>query len=558
MGKYSRWAGPLFEGHICSLGYAVIDWILEYTCHGIGDIQGERFEGIYDLDDEIRDHVIRCYELDPVTGRRMFNEAVLSRPKGRAKSEIAGIIATAEAFADCVRFDGWDADGQPVGKAVRSPLIKCLATEESQAGNTFANIAFIAGEWGQDNHPEIYGGAGGVRRYQSASAIYLPKGGEIRASTSGAASKDGGLETHVVADETHLYVLQELRNMYGTVSRNLGKRYDADAWLHQTSTAYRPGENSVFETTLTLWRKGQLPESVFMNHREATGKIDLDDKERTKRQLREVYGPAAEWIDLDRKYRDMRDPRICADDETAARYFLNRPMSSKDAWIPDDVVKRQARPGDSIAKGDAVALGFDGSLNDDSTVLFASRMSDGFIQPLGIWSKPAGPAGNFWEVPRRDVIRAIKDAFEDYDVTRLYADPHEWRTDIDDLAEEFGERVFPWATSRDSAMGAALDRIRTDMVTGGETLDGEPDGKRTGVLFHSGDKEMMEHFSNGYVRKRGIHRLVRKEHDKSDRKIDSIIGAALAYEARADALTAGWTAGYQANARISNAVYGFN
>lgn len=551
MGKHTRWAGSLFDGHICSVGYEVLDWIHEYECHGVGDIQGEHL----DLDDEMREHIIHCYEIDPMTGRRVFNEAVLSRPKGRAKSELAGLIVVAEAFAPA-RFDGWNADGQPVARPVRSPLIKCLATEESQAGNTFANVAFIAGEWGQDNHPEIYGGAGGVRRYQSASAIYLPDGGEIRACTSGAASKDGGLETHIVADETHLYVLPELRSMYATTARNMGKRKDADAWMHQTSTAYRPGEQSVFETTLTMWRKGELPESVYMNHREATGKIDLDDKDRTMRQLREVYGAASEWIDMDRKYRDMRDIRICPDEETAARYFLNRPMSSKDAWIPDDVVKRQARSEDSICVGEAVALGFDGSLNDDSTVLFASRMSDGFIQPLGIWSKPMGQAGNFWEVPRRDVVEAIKAAFSLYEVTRLYADPHEWRSEIDSLADEFGERVFPWATSRDTAMGAALDRLRTDLMAGGE--DPGEGGKRTGLLFHSGDKEMMEHFSNGYVRKRGIHRLVRKEHDKSDRKIDSIIGAALAYEARADALTAGWVAGYRPNQRISNAVYGFN
>lgn len=536
--QHTRWAGPLFPDHVCSLGYEVLDWLVEYTCHGVGDIQGKRLEGAFDLDDEIREHIIECYRIDPVSGRRVFNEAVLSRPKGRAKSEVAALVVIVEAFGPC-RFGGWDADGQPVARPVVSPLIKCLATEESQAGNTFSNVAFIAGEWGQDEHPEIYGGAGGVRRYQSASAIYLPQGGEIRACTSGAASKDGGLETHVVADETHLYVLPELRNMYATTARNMGKRYDADAWLHQTSTAYRPGEQSVFETTLTLWRKGDLPESVYVNHREATGKIDLDDKDRTIRQLREVYGPAAEWIDMDRKYRDMRDLRICPDEETAARYFLNRPMSSKDAWIPDDVVKRQIRA-EAVDPGVRITLGFDGSLNDDATVLIGCRVSDGFIFPVGIWAKPSGPEGNWWEVPRSDVLSTIREAFGRYDVVRMYADPHEWRSDIDALQEEFGERVSPWATSRDTAMGPALDRLRTDLMNG--------------VAWHSGDPTVVEHFSNAYVRTRGIHRLVRKEHAKSDRKIDSVIGATLAYEARADVLTAetGPTDG------ISHVVYSFN
>ena len=73
---------------------------------------------------------------------------------------------------------------------------------------------------------------------------------------------------------------------------------------------------------------------------------------------------------------------------------------------------------------------------------------------------------------------------------------------------------------------AALDRLHT--------------GLRTGELWHSGDPLTIEHFANGYVRKKGGHRLVRKEHDQSNRKIDSIIGAALAGEARADAIAAGW------------------
>ena len=536
MARREGWAGPLFDGHACSLGYQVLDWLVEYTCHGIGDIQGQRLEGDFDLDDEIRDHIIECYRLDPQTGRRAFKEVVFSRPKGRAKSEIAALIAIAEAYAP-VRFDGWDADGQPVAKPVTSPLIKCLATEEGQAGNTFANIAFIAGEWGQDEHPDIYAGSGGVRRYQSASAIYLPQGGEIRASTSGAASKDGGLETHVVADETHLYVLPELRQMYATISRNLGKRKDADSWLQQTSTAYRPGEQSVFETTLTMWRKGELPESVYVNHREASGKIDIEDKDRTLRQLREVYGPASEWIDLDRKYQDMRDPRICADEETAARYFLNRPMSSRDAWIPADVVDRQAAP-EVVDWGTEIALGFDGSLRDDSTVLIGSRMSDGFLFPLGIWEKPAGPSGNFWEVPRLDVMAAIRLVFDRFKVTRLYMDPHEWRSEVDALAEEFPERVIAWTTGNYKQMNAALDRLRTDLISGGAPVEMD-DGtiRPMGLVKHSGDGPFVEHFKNAYAWPRGGYTLVKKEHPKSDRKIDSVVGAALAYEARADALT---------------------
>lgn len=513
---------PLFDGHICSLGYEIADWIQAYCCHGPGDIQGQPI----DLDDEWLAFLVAAYQLDPQTGRRVHDEGVLSRPKGRAKSELAGFVGIAEAFAP-VRFDGWNAEGQPAGRPVTSPLLKCLATEESQAGNTFENIAFIAGQWGPDVHPDVYGGVSGIRQYQSATALYLPHGGEIRACTAGSASKDGGKETWVCADETHLYVLRELKSMYGTVKRNLGKRKLAEPWLMQTTTAYRPGERSIAEETLTAWRKGELSSAVHVDHREAKGRIDLDDEQHTLAQLKQVYGSAAAWMDLPRIYREMRDPRSCPDDATAARYFLNRAQSTKDVWIPLDVVERQARP-EAVAAGEAIALGFDGSLRDDATVLIGSRMSDGYLFPVGIWAKPSGPEGNWWEVPRSDVLAAVREAFGRYRVTRLYADPHEWRSDIDALAEDLGaERVISWETRRDVPMAAALDRLRTDLATG--------------EVWHSGDPVVIEHFGNAYVRIKGGHRLVRKEHDQSNRKIDSVVGAALAYEARADVLATGWS-----------------
>src|SRR5690606_26159863 len=111
-----------------------------------------------------------------------------------------------------------------------------------------------------------------------------------------------------------------------------------------------------------------------------------------------------------------------------------------------------------------------------------------------------------WEVPRRDVLAAFRLAFETYDVTRAYCDPHEWRSDIDALADEFGEtRVIPWATSRHTAMGAALDRLHTGLMVG--------------EIFHDDDPAAAEHYGNAYVAKRGQQRLVRKEHPNSARKI---------------------------------------
>ena len=61
-----------------------------------------------------------------------------------------------------------------------------------------------------------------------------------------------------------------------------------------------------------------------------------------------------------------------------------------------------------------------------------------------------------------------------------------------------------------------------------------------GEVFHDDDPLAAEHYGNAYVSRRGQMRLVRKEYPNSPRKIDSVVGDALALEARADALADGW------------------
>ena len=89
---------PAFDGQTCSLGYQVVDWIEAYACHGPGDVQGDPIT----FDDETMDFIVAAYELDPKTGRRKKSKVVYSAPKGRAKSETAGLIAVAEALGSAL------------------------------------------------------------------------------------------------------------------------------------------------------------------------------------------------------------------------------------------------------------------------------------------------------------------------------------------------------------------------------------------------------------------------------------------------------------------------
>ena len=50
-------------------------------------------------------------------------------------------------------------------------------------------------------------------------------------------------------------------------------------------------------------------------------------------------------------------------------------------------------------------------------------MSDGYRFTLGIWERPAGPAGHGWEVPRGEVMARLREVLRERTVSRLYADP---------------------------------------------------------------------------------------------------------------------------------------
>lgn len=187
------WRGPSYDGEFASLGPQIVEWIETYLCHGPGDVIGEPIE----LDDEFYAFVVKAYRLDPSTGRRAYRRAFLSRAKGRAKSELAGMLVCAEALAP-VRFDGWDAQGEPVGRPVKSPYIRCLATEEGQSGNTYDNVSTMM-EFLVERHGDAFPGIDIGKSAQTSSRIVLHhQRGEVTPSTASSAAKDGGKETFAV------------------------------------------------------------------------------------------------------------------------------------------------------------------------------------------------------------------------------------------------------------------------------------------------------------------------------------------------------------------------
>jgi phage terminase large subunit-like protein len=519
-----------------SLG-VVLAWIEWFCIHGPGDVQGAplhpgRGDDALPLDDEFAGLILDCYTHDE-DGRRLYDTVAISRAKGRAKSELAGFVGLAEAFAP-VRFAGWATGGEryvwrdfvyeyepgePMGRPVTYPFIRCLATEESQSGNTYDNIYYNLehGPLAED----LPSGTAGLTR------IFLPDGGEIRPSTAAAASRDGGKETLAIFDEPHLYTLPELRQMYRTVDRNLRKRREASPWALLTSTMYQPGENSVLEKLherAKLIAEGKTRERrLLLDHREAPAEVDLTDMGQMIAALREVYGPFADALDL-RGIVESEFWNIEKDPEESRRYFFNQPTASRDAWMTHPAWSACARPDIALADDAPMVMFFDGSKSDDSTALVGCDVESGHVVTLACWEKPDGPLGKNWEVDRADVDRVVRKTFDERNIVAFFGDVKEFESYIDTWGQDFADQLVIHATTGKNPHPVGWDmrtRVREFTEACGRALiDIE---ERT--LTHDGDPRLQRHVLHARRRPNRWGVSIGKENRNSPKKIDLAVCA---------------------------------
>jgi hypothetical protein len=499
------------------------------------------------LDDEFTAFVVDVYALDE-NGRRLYDSAFMSRAKGRAKSELAGFIVLFEAMGPA-RFSHWSEGsetyerngllyqynkGEPVGVEVTAPVIRCLATEEGQAGNTYDNVHY--------NLTEGSLGEGLPRDAAGLTRIFLPGGGEIIPSTASNSSKDGGKETMVVFDETHLYNRPELKRMYQTVRRNLAKRKIAEPWSLETSTMYLPGEKSVAEETHDLAKlisEGKTKrQRLLFDHREADADVDLTDEEQVRAAIAEAYGPFAKIMDVDRIVSEIYDPRN--DPSDSRRYYFNQPTSARDAWITAPewhacYADKEVKPREEIT------LGFDGSRKrargvTDATALVGCRVSDGHLFEIKVWEQPNGPAGDEWAVPVDEVDYEVIKAFETYNVVGMFADPARWEGYVAKWEAAYGKKLKAKA-SQSNPIAWWLTGNRSYLVV--RAVEQFSTAVMDKELTHDGSLALTRHVLNARRRigRSGI--TIAKSHPESRDKIDAAISALLAYQARLIALSKG-------------------
>lgn len=540
---------PSVPGEVPTLGYYVIDWMTEY----LAQPARETYEPFVPYLEQ-EDFLLRWYEIDPATGRFRYDRGLLGRSRGWGKSPILAGIAIVEALADVV-FDGWDADGQPVGKPwsrVRTPLVQIAAVSERQTRNTWQPLL----EMLEGPVIDEYDGLEPMD-----TMVLLPRG-KMQQLTTSARTTKGAPSTFAVLDQTEEWVPSTggpvlAQNIRTNTAKNGGRTLESP-------NAFIPGEGSVAEASAAYAQAIEEGRSqargLLYDIREAPADTDMSDRESLVAGLRVAYGDSSGHpdgcvlhdppcppghVDLDAQIAVIWDP--ATDVQKARSDYLNQITHASDSWI-----SRPEWNGRSthtltptapleLAPGDVITLGFDGSRRRargvvDATALVAVRVSDGLVHPLGVWEQPDGPAGDDWRIPTDEVDATVREAFEKYRVVGFYADPAKWEGYVAQWEATYGARLRVKAT-RQNPIEWWMTGGRAVLVTRalesfyGAVVDGE--------LTHTGSAVLTQHVLAARRRMKRTGYQIFKEHPDSAHKIDAAIAAVLAWQARLDALASG-------------------
>lgn len=487
----------------------MLQWCSDFLLQPDGPLAGDPWE----FTREQARITLRFYEID-AHGRFLHRRGVLRRLKGWGKDPFLAAIAGVELCGPC-RFGGWDAAGLPVAVPHPAPWIQVAAVSREQTRNTmtlFPGLFSPAAveEYGIDPGKEI---------------IYARGGGRIEAVTSSPRALEGGRPSLVIINESHHWLQNNAGvDMASAIRRNLAKSRDGSARSMEITNAHLPGEGSVAEATYEAWLaaqgSGRPLKGVYYDSLEPSVAVDLEDRAGLVAALTAVRGDSL-WVDVERVADEIADPTT--PESIARRFYLNQVVAAEQTWV--ELTAWQACKADKlVAQGDRVCLGFDGAIRDDSTVLMACRLEDGHLFRVASWEKPDGPRGNGWQVPRDEVNAAVGQAMKDYDVVTMYADPPHWQDYVDRWAQEYGDTVvLEFWTMSAARMAKALERLHT-AISAGE-------------LTHDGDEVLSRHVGNAIaVPRRGGAQVNKRSHTA---KIDALVAATLAYEARNDAVRAG-------------------
>lgn len=339
--------------------------------------------------------------------------------------------------------------------------------------------------------------------------IEYPQTGSIYRCLSAEAYSKEGLNPHlVIFDEVHA---QPDRELWDVMALAMGARVDP-LMLGITTPGVEVDATGEDSLCYSLYKYGTevaagLTEdpSFFMAWWEP-------------RDPNADYRLETTWQEGNPGYGDLQDPEDfrAAILKTPEPEFRTKRCSQwvtrTTAWLPAGAWDA-CRSDHAIPGGAAVTLGFDGSLNNDSTALVVVEVADRpHISVVDCWERPKD-ADDSWKVPIVQVEDAIRAACRRWQVREVACDPYRWQRTIQVLGPD-GEGMplvgFPQSPER---MIPATQRFFEAVVNR--------------QITHSGDARLSRHITNAVLRSDARGSRLVKDSKNSSRRIDLAIASVM-------------------------------
>ena len=457
-----------------------------------------------------------------------YRRSVIVGPQKNGKSPWGGSIVIFEAVGPCV-FSGWAVGGEvyrckdhgcgcgweyqyepgdPMGMPRAKSLIQLLATAETQTANVYEPIQTMIKSGPLDDLMKVREGF-----------IRLPNNGKIEPVSAAARSKLGNPINFALADESGLYTASsKLLGVWQTMRRGLAGMGGRGV---EITNPWDPMGNSAAQQAFESKRP-----DIFRHYNKPPADLSYMNK-RDRHKIHTIVYSDAPWVDvaaIDAEAAEL----VETDPSQAERFFGNRLVQGLGAYLTDELLTARTVVREPVRK---IALGFDGSTSGDWTVIRAETLDGWRFTPTydvggearsTVWD-PALWGGR---IPRGEVHAAVSSLFSHYEVSRMYCDPRDWQTEIDEWSLKYGEKVvIQWPTNQIGRMWESLDRYHADLLEGTTT--------------HSDDTTFKVHALNARkIGKPGDKYILGKPADHL--KIDVLMADVLAHEAAADSRAAGW------------------
>jgi hypothetical protein len=505
---------------VATIGYDVLAWAEEFLAQPDGITAGEPWRWTPN-----QARIVAWWYAVDEHGQWLYRRGQIVLPKGSGKSPMAAALCCCE-LAGPVVYDGFDADGEAVGREHPSPLVQLAAVNHEQTQNTYALIMPMLREGEAAN--AVPGLDVGFTRIRTINGLLKP-------ITANAKSKEGARSTSCVMDETHEW----LENAGGhrlaaVIRRNLGKM---NGRSFECTNAWEPGTDSIAELTsiaadkiaeqIETGRELVRDEGILRYHPKVVVP-DLSDMVTLRTALERQYRDAP-WINIDRVVAEVLDP--ATHPAQARRFYLNEVSTADDALVT--AVEWDACYLDDVLEpGEEITLGFDGSKSDDASVLVAMRVSDRFATVIGAMEKPDNVKD--WEVDREFFDGLVANCFAQYRVVGFYSDVAHFESYVDRWSAEYGSGLLVSASPRSAVGWDMRGRLQLNTFATERLVAGIQDGS----LRHDGGGVLRRHVLNA---RRRINRhgcSFGKERKDSPRKVDAFAALQLADMSRADVIGA--------------------